>query len=373
LLPEARVDAAAATGRLHAAGASSQTALLLSWYIPYLLASAELDEAAAWTTMLEQIAQRAGHPWRIADAAVFRASIRRAVEPAREPQAPQAPPEKNWLARWRRAALDLHSALLIPDLNEIERNVIEFAALGADASLAVRDGAEGLTALVAAYRHEPVDLPLPRHASLQNLGAAYASMEAVALGGSSVAASAWLRWSETIPEFIVTAVEWPVCRWRVTGLLRARAGDLRGARTDLRRAIEWADAHHYVFERGLARVQLAEVMAAGQTDGDRRMEQRLHDDGWSELRAIGVDPVPHAYAASRAATAGLGEHARPALSRREAEVLALLARGCTYKEAAGELGISWRTVQNLAYRAYQKLSADGRVEAIQVAREHGLI
>ncbi|MNC95494.1 Spore germination protein GerE [compost metagenome] len=83
--------------------------------------------------------------------------------------------------------------------------------------------------------------------------------------------------------------------------------------------------------------------------------------------------MPHAYAAARAANAGAEATARPALSRRESEVLALLARGCTYKEAAVELGISWRTVQNLAYRAYQKLGADGRVAAIEVARDHGLI
>ena len=373
LLPEARPEAAAAVGRLHAAGASSQTALLLSWYIPYLVAAADLDEAAAWTTMLEQIAQRAGHPWRVADAAVFRRSMRQAVEPGRDLRAREEVAEKNWLARWRRAALELHAALLTPDLEEAQQVLTELSALDTDASLAVRDGAAGFAALVAAYRHEPVDLPLPRHVSLQNLGAVYASMEAVALGGSSVVASAWLRWSEAIPDFVTTAVEWPVCRMRVTGLLRARAGDLRGARTDLRRAIEWADARHYVFERGLARAQLAEVMAAGQTDTDRRTEQRLHEEGWAELRSLGVDPVPHAYAASRAASAGLGENARPALSRREAEVLARLARGRTYKEAAAELGISWRTVQNLAYRAYQKLGADGRVQAIQVAREHGLI
>ena len=57
------------------------------------------------------------------------------------------------------------------------------------------------------------------------------------------------------------------------------------------------------------------------------------------------------------------------LSRREAEVLALAARGLSNKEIAGAMGLSEGTVRKHLERAYRKLGVRGRLEA--AARLYG--
>lgn len=52
------------------------------------------------------------------------------------------------------------------------------------------------------------------------------------------------------------------------------------------------------------------------------------------------------------------------LTSREHEVLALLAKGFTPKEVAGELGISWQTVRNFIKSIYDKLHVHNRTDAI---------
>jgi len=52
------------------------------------------------------------------------------------------------------------------------------------------------------------------------------------------------------------------------------------------------------------------------------------------------------------------------LTSRENEVLALLAKGFTPKEVAGELGISWQTVRNFIKSIYDKLHVHNRTDAI---------
>jgi len=52
------------------------------------------------------------------------------------------------------------------------------------------------------------------------------------------------------------------------------------------------------------------------------------------------------------------------LSRREKEILHLLANGMIYKEIARHLGISLETVRKHAYNVYEKLHVDNRVQAI---------
>ena len=62
--------------------------------------------------------------------------------------------------------------------------------------------------------------------------------------------------------------------------------------------------------------------------------------------------------------------ARPAagaiegLTAREQEVLSLLAKGCTPKEVAWELHISWQTVRNFIKSIYDKLHVHNRTDAI---------
>ena len=60
-------------------------------------------------------------------------------------------------------------------------------------------------------------------------------------------------------------------------------------------------------------------------------------------------------------------------SARETEVLALVARGLTYKEIAARLGISTRTARNHLSHIYSKLGIHDRAAAALSAVRLGLI
>jgi DNA-binding CsgD family transcriptional regulator len=61
------------------------------------------------------------------------------------------------------------------------------------------------------------------------------------------------------------------------------------------------------------------------------------------------------------------------LTLREEEVLHLMSDGLRNKEIAAQLGISERTATFHVGNVLSKLGADGRVEAIRIARQYGLI
>lgn len=61
------------------------------------------------------------------------------------------------------------------------------------------------------------------------------------------------------------------------------------------------------------------------------------------------------------------------ISGREGQVLQLLADGHSNKEIAARLGVSPNTVKTHVARLFEKLKVARRTEAIQRAREHGLI
>ena len=65
--------------------------------------------------------------------------------------------------------------------------------------------------------------------------------------------------------------------------------------------------------------------------------------------------------------------ATKAVTSREYEVLALLARGLPNKEIAAELGISERTVKFHVTSILGKMDATNRTEAVTVAVQRGLI
>ncbi|TDB73261.1 response regulator transcription factor [Micromonospora sp. KC723] len=64
--------------------------------------------------------------------------------------------------------------------------------------------------------------------------------------------------------------------------------------------------------------------------------------------------------------------AAPRLTERETEVLRLVAKGLSYKQIAGRLGLSHRTVQNHVQNTLGKLQLHNRVELTRYAIEHGL-
>lgn len=61
------------------------------------------------------------------------------------------------------------------------------------------------------------------------------------------------------------------------------------------------------------------------------------------------------------------------LTERETETLALAALGLSDQAIGRELFLSSRTVSYHLFNAYQKLGAGNRIQAVRIARRHGLI
>ena len=61
------------------------------------------------------------------------------------------------------------------------------------------------------------------------------------------------------------------------------------------------------------------------------------------------------------------------ITSRELEVLALVAEGMSNREIAGELFVSENTVKTHCSRAFDKLGARRRTEAVQLGKKFGLI
>ncbi len=91
----------------------------------------------------------------------------------------------------------------------------------------------------------------------------------------------------------------------------------------------------------------------------------------------GVDAVAGFLGLGPARAVASEEQAAPStlpasLTPREAEVLALLARGLSNKEVAGRLHLSVNTVERHLTNLYQKIGARGRTDATAFAIRHGL-
>ena len=65
--------------------------------------------------------------------------------------------------------------------------------------------------------------------------------------------------------------------------------------------------------------------------------------------------------------------ARLGVTRREHEILTLIADGLSTREIAARLGVSENTVKSHAGRLYDKLGARRRTQAVQSARAAGLL
>lgn len=63
----------------------------------------------------------------------------------------------------------------------------------------------------------------------------------------------------------------------------------------------------------------------------------------------------------------------PLLSAREVELLKLIAKGLTYEEVAGVLGLRYNTVASYAKELYRKLEVHSRSEAVFEAVQMGLV
>jgi DNA-binding NarL/FixJ family response regulator len=61
------------------------------------------------------------------------------------------------------------------------------------------------------------------------------------------------------------------------------------------------------------------------------------------------------------------------LTRREQQLIPLLTRGLTNKEIANHFSLSEQTVKNHLYRMKRKIGAHGRLEIVDVCRQHGFL
>lgn len=86
--------------------------------------------------------------------------------------------------------------------------------------------------------------------------------------------------------------------------------------------------------------------------------------------ALHLQAVPHPLPTTSAVPKA--PEAAPALSRREAEVLGLLAQGLSNREIAGVLWVSDRTVERHITSLYRKIGVARRSEATAFALRHGL-
>ena len=129
-----------------------------------------------------------------------------------------------------------------------------------------------------------------------------------------------------------------------------------------------------VLERALERIRRASAaLPAGSAAANelgvaqRLIEAALHA-ARSEGDSLGLldgDALHH--------TSSADEFPMLPLTQREEEVLRLMAEGLRNKEIAARLGISERTATFHVGNVLSKLGADGRVEAIHLARRRRLI
>lgn len=204
------------------------------------------------------------------------------------------------------------------------------------------------------------------------LGGVLAAMETVAIVGPRGPAVALWRWSEeALQRSIVTAVDWPVLLERVAALVALRFGKRQQVGDRLTRAIQRADALGFRVEGAIARLQYAEIAEAAGLRVKGESIAGLREKAIEYLLRLGYQPEPIALLATQAWIRGGAPRSVVDLSKREAEVLQVLAEGHTYREAAARLGTSWRTVQTQAKHAYAKLGATGKQDAIAKAKRRG--
>lgn len=162
---------------------------------------------------------------------------------------------------------------------------------------------------------------------------------------------------------------------RLTGLVAYRRGDHASARRELSRAAEGFDELAMPFEVARCRMEWARAAATEHPDeavaaardcltAFAALDARRFADGArSLLRDLGVRPAP---ARRRGTPAG-------GLSRREAEVVRLVAEGLSNAEIAQRLVISPRTVTTHLQHVYARLGISSRAALVRYAVEHELL
>lgn len=157
-------------------------------------------------------------------------------------------------------------------------------------------------------------------------------------------------------------------------------GDGETATEQMSRAVEIYRSLDVPFERAHVELRAGVALAAA---GDRESAlERLHD-AYRTARKLGARPLAseaarEVAALGEAVTRRLGSRAAAdadgaGLTRREREVVRLIAVGRTNREVAQELFLSPRTVDMHVRNILRKLECRSRVEAAHRAGELGLL
>jgi ATP/maltotriose-dependent transcriptional regulator MalT len=85
------------------------------------------------------------------------------------------------------------------------------------------------------------------------------------------------------------------------------------------------------------------------------------------VQEVPVAAAPEPFAVNEAQLKQLG------ITKRELEILELIAHGMSNREIAEKLFVSENTVKTHSSRLFDKLSAKRRTQAVQIAKENGLI
>jgi DNA-binding CsgD family transcriptional regulator len=132
--------------------------------------------------------------------------------------------------------------------------------------------------------------------------------------------------------------------------------------------LQWTEFHFVVLEHSVAiyGVLIAILFAgAGIWLGTRLLapRERIVD----RIVEISVPAAPTPFASDHTARERLG------ITRREMEILELVARGLSNREIGETLFVSENTVKTHCSRAFDKLGARRRTEAVQRSKELGLL
>ena len=149
------------------------------------------------------------------------------------------------------------------------------------------------------------------------------------------------------------------------GAVELAAGDAAGALPYLRKAQQvWARAEA-TYDRSRARLLTGRALAAvGDTESSRRELEAAR----TAFRQIGARPAAdHADRLLAPASLPAG------LTAREAEVLRLVASGCSNAQIAAELVLSQKTVARHLSNIFTKLDVGSRTAAAAFAFEHGVV
>ncbi|MBS0339119.1 MAG: response regulator transcription factor, partial [Proteobacteria bacterium] len=242
----------------------------------------------------------------------------------------------------------------------------------------------GIPRIATAARHEKLRLAL----MAKDLASARQLMSLIEQGGGWKAQAGQFAYSEDLDDPFIASVRLAMRSGAAPSMIRrlqdavAQADAVHHARRSVRLQCLLAQA----FEAALKREQALDALAAAlRIAATKGLVRTIADEPWHlqpllEALAGRADvDAPH-LAAVRAALQpreATGAAATPGaaegmLSRRECQVLRLLADGLSNKELSRKLFISENTVETHLRRINEKLGARNRTQAVARARELGL-